>query len=366
MNRSKWTSFFIFLALWLVFLAQPEVAPASAWDELVAKAKGEGKLVVSTSHSPATRGVISKGFKEAFGIEMEFIAGTGGTRVRKLLSERQAAIYAQDIFMGGTTSILTRLKPAGALDPIEPAMMLPGVLDKKLWIGGDYFWADRDRTVLVFMLMAGPGQSSIYNSTMVKPGEIKVYDDLLDPKWKGKILMFDPTKPGPGQRFVGVTAEKIKGWDYMEKLAKQDLTIATDRRLAVEWVTRGKYAIGLGNQTGLPLEYIKAGAPILEFLPDDDIATSGGPNNLALINRAPHPAAAKVFVNWLLDKQGQTILSESTAMASVKTDVATDHISPVRRLDPGKKYFLVDHEDYILKEPEYLKKTKKIFGPLLK
>lgn len=343
-------------------------APKAAnWNNVVAKAKEEGKLVISTSHSLGVRETVSKAFKAAFGIEIEYIGGGKGSELgMKLVNERRAGLYLQDLYIGGPTTILTTLRPAGAIDPLEPALLLPDVLDKRLWIGGDQLWVDQDRKILVFLLMPTPGQSCIINTTMVKPNEIRVYDDFLNPKWKDKIVMNDPTVSGPGQRFVGPTATKIKGWDYMKELAKQKPVINRDQRLQVEWVARGKYAIGLGMQTDLTTEFVNTGAPIVEIVPEDNFNASAGASTMALINRAAHPNAAKVFINWILDKEGQTILSRSSGTASIKTNVATDHLSRARRLDPAKKYYIVDNEEYALKEGEYIAKAKEIFADLLK
>ncbi len=387
MTRVRCLGLSLFLVFMFLVSCQPAVAPTiqsptagtkgpaptiavtkapGAWEETVAKAKQEGKVVISTSHTPEVRQALSKGFKDAFGIELEFVGGGKGAELgRKLLTEREAGLFVQDIYMGGTTTILTALKPAGAIDPLEPVFMLPGVVDKKLWMGGDFLWADREHKIVVMVLMPTPGQSSIINVTLVKPEEVRVYDDLINSKWKGKIVLNDPTVQGPGLRFVGVVAAKVKSWDYMRELAKLEPMINRDQRLQVEWVARGKYSIGLGMQTDLPTEFIAAGAPIVEIIPEDDFTASAGPNDLALINKAAHPNAAKVFVNWILDKEGQTILSKASGMASIKTDVATDHLAPARRLNPAKKYFIVDHEDYIMTETESMAKAKEVFGRLL-
>lgn len=370
-TSKKWTVKGLLLTVFVVIFCQPgylfaAAAGSGAWNAMVAKAKEEGKLVVSTSQTPPVRQAVSQAFKAAFGIDMEFIGGGKGAELAtKLLTERRNNLYLQDIYIGGTTSILTALKPAGALDPLEPVLMLPEVLDKKLWLGGDYWWCDRDKKVIVLMLQPNGGQSCIINTTMVKPGEIKMYDDFLNPKWKGKIVMNDPTVQGPGQRFVGVAAAKIKNWDYMKELVKQQPMINRDQRLQVEWVARGRYAIGLGMEPNLITEFIKAGAPIVEIVPDDDVTASAGPNDLAMINKAAHPNAAKVYVNWILSKEGQTVLSKASGLSSVKTNVATDHLTPARRMNPAKKYFVIDHEDYILKEPEYIAKAKEVFADSL-
>ncbi|MDP2644486.1 MAG: extracellular solute-binding protein [Desulfobacterales bacterium] len=363
----------IFLALSFMFLLQASLTAVTAsgaesdWDSIVAKAKQEGKLVVSASHTPAVRQATTTAFKAAYGIDIEYMGGGKGSELgRKLLAERQAGMYLQDVYIGGTTTILTALKPAGALDPLEPMLLLPEVRDKKLWIGGDYLWSDRDKKVIVILMSPSAGQSIIVNTTMVNPGEIKVYDDFLNPKWKDKIVMNDPTVQGPGLRFVGAGATKIKSWDFMKELAKQNPAINRNQRLQVEWVARGKYAIGLGMEPNLITEFIKAGALIEEVLPEDDHNASAGPNDLCVINRAAHPNAAKVFVNWVLSREGQTVLSLASGIGSVKTNASTDHLRPVRRLNPAKKYFIIDHEDYILKEKGLTVNAKEIFGSLMK
>lgn len=340
---------------------------SSAWDNTVAAAKQEGKLVISTSNTPPVREAIAKAFKDRFGIEIEYIGGGKGSELAaKLLAERDAGLFNQDIYIGGTTTILTALKPVGAVDSMESMLMLPGVLDKKLWMGGDYLWSDAGHTIMVILAMPNPGESIVVNTNKVKTGEIKVYDDIINPKWKGQIVLNDPTIQGAGQRFVGGVATKVKNWDYMVSLAKLEPMINRDQRLQIESVAKEKYAIGLGIEPNLVTEFLQAGAPIVEILPQDDFTLSAGPNDMAVINKAAHPNAAKVFVNWILDKEGQTVLSKAGGLASIKTDVPTDHLTPQRRLDPSKKYFVIDSEAYIMTEPASMAKAKEIFGPLMK
>ena len=327
-------------------------AAASAWNAVVSKAREEGKLVISGSaYAPAVRQAVSKRFKDAFGIEIEFIiTGRSNEAANKLLAERRTGLYLQDIFISGAFTGPLTLKPAGAFDPLEPVLMQPEVLDTKLWVGGQIAWQDDDHKGIMIML-SPMSSSSIINTNLVKPDEIRAYDDLLNPKWKDKIILDDPTVGGSGINFLSA-AVTVKGWDYMNKLAKQKPLITRDKRLEVEWVAKEKYAIGLGVAGNQTTEFLTAGAPIMEFVLRDDAAAVAGGNNLFLINRAPHPNAAKVFVNWILGKDGQTILSKTVKMASVKTDVVTDHLPPTRRFDPAKKYFLLGREDFVMKYNE--------------
>ncbi len=384
MYKMKWTVLFSSLPFLCIFLFQPfctfaasspvaastsgpkaTAEAVNAWNAVVSKAKEEGKLVISaTSYTPATRQAIAKRFKDAFGIEIEYIVGgRSDESANKLLAERRAGLYLQDIFISGAFTGPITLKPAGAFDPLEPALMQPEVLDKKLWVGGKLAWQDDDRKGIMIMLMP-MSSSCIINTALVKPDEIRVYDDFLNPKWKDKIVLDDPTVGGPGINFISA-AVTVKGWDYVKKLATQKPVIIRDKRLEVEWVAKGKYSISLGVAGDQTMAFIKAGAPIMEIVPKDDVAAVAGGNNLFLINRAPHPNAAKVFINWILGKEGQTILTKAVNMASVKIDVATDHLPPTRRFDPAKKYFLLGHEDFVLKYNEYTAKAKEVFGELL-
>ena len=123
--------------------------------------------------------------------------GTGTESSEKVLAERGTGLYTGDIWMGGLTTMSSRLIPKGVLDPVAPYLVLPEVTDKSLWWRNHHHYGDLDQQ-RIFLFAASPNAMLSYNTTMVEPDQITSWMDLLNPKWKGKIVARDVTAAGTG------------------------------------------------------------------------------------------------------------------------------------------------------------------------
>jgi ABC-type Fe3+ transport system substrate-binding protein len=199
----------------------------------------------------------------------------------------------------------------------------------------------------------------------VKAGEIKSYRDLLKPQWAGKILLSNPSVIGTGSGWFRENGKDL-GMDFMRALVRQKPFIVNDSRQAAEWLARGKYPVLIAG-SGDPLaDFIQDGLPVAIVEAQDSRRTlSPSSGIVSLINRAPHPNAAKLFLNWILTKEGQTIMTTTIGLASRRTDVPTAHLLPEVVPQPGKKYIEYTEESTTGAE-EAQKLAKEIFGPLLK
>ncbi|MDZ4245844.1 MAG: extracellular solute-binding protein, partial [Dehalococcoidia bacterium] len=334
------------VAAMLLGYEKAEAQWESEWQKTLEAAKKEGKVVIYTTAPGKMRKAMESVFKAKFQIDVEVSSFRGGQAGGKVLSERNAGLYVVDAFVGGSTTATTQLKPAGALDPLDKLLVLPEVTNTKLWYQGNLRWIDPAHTLLMFL--GFPVPNLLINTNMVKQEELKSYKNLLEPRWKGKIVMNDPTIPGTASKGFAVIGWHLMNLDYWRELAKQEPVLTRNQRLQIEWVARGKYPILLFPQSSMTTEFIRAGSPIASFTPAEGSYLTGGSGNIAIMNRAPHPNAAKIYINWLLSREGQTVFTQAFGRQSLRVDVGTEGLDPVALRQPDGKYFLgMENEEFL-------------------
>ena len=291
------------------------------WEKTVEAAKKEAKIVAGIPASAELRKGLEEVFSKRFpGIELELTTGRGPTNASKIAAEHAAGVRYYDILISGTLTPLSLLN-AGILEAVEPLFILPEIKDPKQWYGG-HIWSDNAKRFL-YTFQAYQSENFWHNTQLMKPDEIRSYDDLLNPKWKGKIGMLDPRSAGGGTS-TWAFLFKIKGEEFLKKLAAQDLTLSRDQRLLGENLAKGRLAMTVGLSFYSLAPFLKAGQPI-KPLPEakEGIYTSCGSGALSVVKNAAHPNATKVFVNWLLSKEGQEIYGRAMGQATRRLDVDT-------------------------------------------
>lgn len=333
------------------------------WQNTIVKAKKDGRVVIYSSTGSETRAGLVTAFHDKYGISVDYITGKGVDVIQKLMAERKAGIYTGDLYIGGNTPMLEILKPGGALELVEPGLILPEVKDGKSWLDGSLYFVDKDRYILQFA--AYPMPIFGINTQLVKQDELASYKDLLAPKWKGKIVMNNPTLPGLGAKWFQAESRRI-GLDFMKELVKQEPVIITDQRIQLEWLAHGKYPLLIGPKSDSFAEFYKAGAPIRIIDPKEGGILTSGSGNVSFLSKKPHPYAAKLFMNWLLSKEGQTVFQEATLVHSGRLDIPFAFLPEGKARDPRVKYFNVEVEDILHRSSEDYKVAKEIFGHLMK
>jgi len=322
------------------------------WEKTVAAATREGKLHLWGPPGANVRSAYAEGFQKAFpGIEVDYMGASGSKQGPRLLAERRAGIYSVDILTQGTTTMLQTLMPQHALDPIPPALMLSEVTNPKNWLQHKLEFSDEEgKYNLVF---ASYVKTPIaINPKLVNLKEIRSYWDLLNPKWTGKIAMKDPSNPGPGLATATFWyAEPGLGPDFMRKLfGAQKIVRSDDDRQLLEWLVQGRYSIVIApseftatglKAKGLPVELVAA-----EHFKEGSYLTAGN-GSVGLINRAPHPNAARVFLNWLLTREGQTLMTQALGYASRRLDVTREHLDDALVPKQGGKYQANYKEEFV-------------------
>ncbi|HLB28971.1 MAG TPA: ABC transporter substrate-binding protein [Dehalococcoidia bacterium] len=301
------------------------------WDQLVQAAKKEGKVAVVGPVGPDNRRAHIEPFEKKYGISVDYLGVQGPEFTPRLEAERGAGQYLWDVYIGGITHMVPLL-PKGFFDPIGPALVLPEVKEPQNWQGGKglYFF-DKER--LVVMMSLQTSGAWVYNPGMVDPKQFKSWKDLLDPKWKGKVLLHDPRVTGTGQsRLQFFYMHPELGIDYIRALAPQ-VVLGRDFRQQIEWVAQGRYPLLIAPNESLADQLIKEGMPVAKLdhrqLKEGGYL-AGGTGFLILFSKPAHPNAAKLYVNWLLSREGQTEFTKGASIPSLRVDTPTDHIDPMR------------------------------------
>lgn len=339
------------------------------WDAAMAAGKKEGTVsVYATLVAPPLR-EYAPTFKQKYGIEIEITTGRGADMAQKLLRERAAGIYFADVVISGLNTFFGSVKKSGATSAMPSKLILPEVKDPKLWYTvNDLPWADEDKHV--FSFYAYPNRDIHINTDFVKPGEIQSWQDLLNPKYRGKIIWSDPSITGSGfNGFSTLIYHKVLTPDfYRQMVANQQIQVTRDLRLQVDWLARGKAWIAISAEGQPVAEHIRAGASLDVVTPKEGTYLSVDAGNLSVTDKAPHPNASKVFVNWALSKEGQRFLQSALKYSSARNDLPTDDVNPANVREPGVKYYIGANsiEKWVLEEQDkYIALAENIFGPLI-
>jgi ABC-type Fe3+ transport system substrate-binding protein len=360
-----------FLILSLIYYAPMAAAQSDAgwkkkWDETHAKAKAEGKVVVLGPPGDQIRDAITKGFAKAFpDISIEFSGARGGELATRIKAERDAGIYSADILINGTSTANAYFKPMNALDPVEPALILPEVIDPKNWRDNRLEFSDRS-TRFDLVITTQTNVPLIFNPKQVKAEDVDELYKLLDPKWQGKIAVQDPIPSGTGNgvfRWLWHVLGEEKTKDYYRKMRAQAAVVDRDQRRQIEWVAQGKYPLHLAPGTVMyQLEKRGLKFGVIASFKDYGSYLTPGFGSLMVMNKAPHPNAGKVFLNWLLTKEGQTLFSKGMGYVSRRLDVPTDHVPSYWVPKEGVKYWAGYYEEDATMSPEQEKFLKSIYG----
>jgi iron(III) transport system substrate-binding protein len=335
----------------------PKIAP-KAWDQIVAAAKREGTVIIYGPRQLGFRPILGDEFSKAYpDIQSRWVFNTGGDIGQRILAERRANRYIPDILIGGSSTAVRTLKPAGALAPLRPHLLLSEVLDESAWLDNRLWWADASEPNTTLTFTGYVNAIATFNTKLVKADQFRSYFDLLNPQWKGKIAGRDVRQTGPGSdgiRFIYHHPDL--GPKFLERLFEEmDITLSLNQSQLMDWVAHGRYPISLflpsadimrAQGQGLPI------APIPMRQLKEGVSISSGAGSVSVMDRAPHPNAATVFLNWLLTREGQSGWQRAIALPSLRTDISKSELNASIVVEQGVKVIDVGTEKFILSEPE--------------
>jgi ABC-type Fe3+ transport system substrate-binding protein len=334
----------------------------SEWDKTLQGAKREGKLSLYLYQGEGELGAVAQLFQKKYPeISVTTVTGRGNQLGPRIMAERRAGKFLADAYIAGLTSTYEILYRAKILDPVRTALVLPEVLDESKWWQGQHHYIDPENKY-IFVFVGNVSQYISYHTKSVDPVEFRSYWDFLQPKWKGKILSRDPKISGSqriGLRGFYYTPEL--GAEFIRRLyGEMDVTLTQEMRQSTDWLANGKFAICFFCS-----EILKAksqGLPVDEFptarWKESRAISAGNVGSVALPSQAPHPHAARLFVNWLLSREGQiafqrAVNTPTNSEESMRVDIPKDMIpADVRRID-SVKYILADSPEFMNMSPIY-------------
>lgn len=295
---------------------------ATPWDDLVVAAQREGRVVVLGPPDPEVRQSLPAAFKARFGIAVEYLGGRTSEQAGRLRSERRAGLYTADLTIAGMQSMATIFHRENMLAPLRPELILPDVLDGSKWKKGALWFSDPEQQYV--LRLSSQVQPSFYiNTRGVNPDELRSGRDLLDPKWRGKISVEDPTMPGSGTTMAARIYLAFGEQGVKQLYIDQKPAISRDQRQLTDWLLRGTYPIAFNADVDQVEKMRAEGMPVMPVygLPGLPATLSAGFGSVALFNQAPHPNAAKLFVNWLASKEGLELWARARREVPTRNDI---------------------------------------------
>jgi iron(III) transport system substrate-binding protein len=238
---------------------------------------------------------LGKTFEQAFpGIAVR-VERSGAERIfTRIGQEYSSNIRAVDVVNTSDLSHCVVWKRDGWLAPYLPEEVAQNY---------DPQFYDADGLYVTTRILVSP---IAYNTSLVKNEDApKSFADLLDPKWKGKICKAHPAYSGTIMNSTFQIARDL-GWDYLEKLAKQNVLQVQSATDTPKKISLGERAIMADGAGYLVIRNKEAGQPVEIVYPEEGTPLATSPS--AVFKAAPNPNAARLFQNWMHGREGQQLL----------------------------------------------------------
>ena len=274
--------------------AATSAAPAQSWSDVVAAAKKEGKVVFYNNLQPNGIEPLLQKFREAYPeIQTEQIRLGSNPLIERFQTEFNANRHLADVLITFPDERIDEgMKQGWTAEWTPPELPnFPPEINK----GNKLFTLQHSREAI------------IWNKNLVRPADApKEWIDLFDPKWKGKVGMNPPWRSVAIQQIIAFWEDKGIA-NPAQKMKDNEVRFFEGSGGIIQAVLRGD--VRVAELTDLPLNrLLEDGAPI-GFV-DPQSGTTLSANMAFVAAKAPHPNAARVFLNWLMTKEGQEYLQK--------------------------------------------------------
>lgn len=320
--------------------AQPAAPTAEQWKEIEAAAEAEGTLTLYNNITPPGAELLVEVFREDYpNISVEATRFASAALIERFSTEYAAGRHIVDACITIAEERLFELMRAGAMAAWYPPELaaFPAAVNYENRF--TMFHVDTAREAL------------IWNTQTVRPEDApKEWADLFDPKWKGKVGINPPWRSAGPQGVIALW-EQLGLGDTAAKLKSNDVRFFEGSGGILQAVIRGDIVIA--EISDLPLNVaLDDGAPIGVLYPNSGTVMS--PGYAFVAEKAPHPNAARVFVNWVMSARGQEALQRFAGLPATRPGVpplqhlpATDALSNIvvglSLTPPAKQKEIVDH-----------------------
>lgn len=317
--------FAIAFGAWLA-LAAGAAAQEPLLDELYAKSRGRS-LALAVHSIDGLEQVVQKFQAKYSQLDVKLTVVNPSQLAPRVVTEQQSGIYAWDVYWGGTGNMENNVVPAGGLAPIADYLVLPSVKDKSQWLA-----TGRDE-VYVFPVTGWSERTTYYNTDRLRRlgvEPITKAEQLLNPKLKGEIAIRDPGRQNNGNYSLGAMIQDIdddaKGFQIVrDLLATMNGMIVDNAQQVTNTVMSGEKAVVVGGGPDIIARcQIAGGCKNVQKVPFGAYLNYRG---VVVFKNPPNPDPAKLFINWLLSKEGQETYVQvwaqynTTGAVSLRKDV---------------------------------------------
>jgi iron(III) transport system substrate-binding protein len=320
----------------------PSVSAGAADQVDIAAAKAEGKVSWYTSTPIETANKLARMFEAQTGVKVDLFRSGGSAIISRFLQEQQAGRIAADVLTTSDPAAAASMTKKGLFVPFLPAGS-EKVPDSAKDPAGAYI-AQRLNMMTLF----------VRTDKVAAATAPKTWSDVTDPKFKDQLVTSDPSFTSLQLMVIGSLSKKL-GWDYYEKLRKNDIMIVEGNQQVVDNLKRGERLIAVGALDSYAADARKEGHPIATVYPTEGSFIIPSPS--AIVKGSPNPNAAKLFAEFMLSEPAQKLFPEDGGYAA-RVDVPPPQGNP--KLAEVKS-IPVDYDQIEKETPAIKKKFNEIF-----